>query len=124
LATVNKEYPDPTNRSEYIDVQKPIFRDNLTELENVVLEVLIANALKDEKTTVTEINHALGLSKKTIRLQNNIRASTLLMINKKFMVFSGTKDELIQKERTAFDKRIYEYFIQKKYLAKVKVTSK
>lgn len=114
------EDPQPTNGLERLEMPKPIFRDNLTETENAVLEVLLTNAAKEEKTTVTEINHALGLTKKTTRVQNNIRAATLLMINKKFMVYSGTKDELIQKERTEFDKRIYEYFILKKYLSKIR----
>ncbi len=36
------------------------------------------------------------------------------------MVYSGTADELIERQRTEFDKRFFEYSIQRKYLGKVK----
>jgi hypothetical protein len=121
VAAANGNYPQvPIREVGQPEVNKPVFRDNLTEIEVALLDVLIANSSKEENTSVDEINRALGLSKKTNRVQNNIRAATLLMINKKFMVFSGVKEELIQKERTPFDKRIYEYFIPKKFLPKVR----
>jgi hypothetical protein len=102
------------------EITKPIFRDNLTEVENALLGLLITNTENNQNTSVNQINHAIGLSKKETRIQNNIRAATILLINKKFKVFSGIQDDLIQKERTEFDKRFFEYYIPKKYIAKIK----
>jgi len=56
----------------------------------------------------------------TIKIQNNLRAAMVLMINKKFMVYSGTQDELLEKHRTEFDKRFFEYTVKRKLLSKIK----
>lgn len=115
--------PAPTEEAtnaQVPEITKPIFRDNLTEVENALVSLLIQHSENNQKTTPAQINHAIGLSKKETRLQNNIRAATLLMVNKKFRVFSGIAEDLIQKERTEFDKRFFEYYIPKKYLSKIK----
>ncbi len=96
------------------------FQDNLTNSELLLFNLLIENTTKNIMTSINNINHALGIAQKPLKIQNNIRATNIQMINKKFMVFSGCNDELIQKERTEFDKRIFEYAIQKKYLHKLK----
>jgi FAD synthase len=62
----------------------------------------------------------LGIAKKDVKFQNNVRSGAFQMINRKFNVFSGLADELIIKERTAFDKRFYEYQIHSKYLQKIR----
>ena len=71
-------------------------------------------------TSVNQMNQVMQIEKKSIKIQNNLRASMVLMINKKFMVYSGTQDELLEKRRTEFDKRFFEYTIQRKYLSKIK----
>jgi len=95
------------------------FKENLSNSEMILLNLIIENAQKNVMTSVGNINHALGIAQKPLKIQNNIRAINILMVNKKFMVFSACNDELILKERTEFDKRIFEYTIQKKYLHKV-----
>jgi hypothetical protein len=101
-------------------IPKEYFRETLTEIEITLLDLLISNSINNQNTSVSQINHAMGLSKKATTIQNNIRAGTILIINKKFRSYSGIKDDLIQKERTDFDKRFFEYFINKKLLTKVK----
>lgn len=96
------------------------FRENLTEVEKGLLDILIVNTSSDTMTTVTQVNQVLGITNKPLKIQNNIRAATIQLINKKFMIYSGTTDELIEKQRTEFDKRFFEYSIQRKYLGKVK----
>ena len=96
------------------------FRENLTEVEKGLFDILVVNTSIDTMTTVTQVNQVLGITNKPLKIQNNIRAATILLINKKFMVYSGTADELIEKQRTEFDKRFFEYSIQRKYLGKVK----
>jgi len=96
------------------------FRENLTEIEKGLLDILINNTVQNEMTNINEMNQVLGISNKPTKVQNNIRSTTIQIINKKFSVFSGLSDDLIEKQRTEFDKRFFEYFIQKKYLNKLK----
>ncbi len=96
------------------------FKENLSETEKSLLLLLEKNTLTNTMTSVSQMNDALSLQKKPLKIQNNIRAATILLINKKFMVYSGCNDELIIKERTEFDKRFFEYAIYKKYLHKLK----
>jgi hypothetical protein len=71
-------------------------------------------------TSINQLNQVLGISNKPVKIQNNIRATAIQVINKKFSVYSGVNDDMIEKQRTEFDKRFFEYFIQRKYLNKLK----
>ena len=85
-----------------------------------MLQLLVSNTLEEKMTSVNQLNQVLGVSKKPVKIQNNIRFNTYLMINKKFMVYSGVADDLVEKQRTELDKRFFEYSIAKKYLHKIK----
>ncbi len=113
-------YTDNKNQAELIITNSKSFKENLTISESLLLNLLIENAEKDSMTSINSINHSIGIANKPLKIQNNIRAAAIQMINKKFMVYSGCNDELIQKDRTEFDKRIFEYFLQKKYISKIK----
>jgi hypothetical protein len=99
---------------------RKFFRDTLTETEKALLDLLIRNSSVRKMTSVTQVNEVLGIAKKDVKFQNNVRSGAFQMINRKFNVFSGVADELIIKERTAFDKRFYEYQIHSKYLQKIR----
>jgi hypothetical protein len=99
---------------------RKFFRDTLTETEKALLDLLIRNSSARKMTSVTQVNEVLGIAKKDVKFQNNVRSGAFQMINRKFNVFSGVADELIIKERTAFDKRFYEYQIHSKYLQKIR----
>ena len=96
------------------------FRENLTEIEKGLLDILVNNTINNQMTTINEMNQVLGISNKPTKVQNNIRSTTIQIINKKFSVYSALTDDLIEKQRTEFDKRFFEYSIQKKYLNKLK----
>jgi 3-methyladenine DNA glycosylase Tag len=96
------------------------FRENLTEVEKSLLDLLVSNTAKNEMTTVSQMNQVLGIYNKDTKIQNNIRSNTIQLINRKFTIYSGLSDDLIEKQRTEFDKRFFEYQIQRKYLSKVK----
>jgi hypothetical protein len=96
------------------------FREILTEVEKSLIDILIKNSSQSKMTSVIQVNEVLGISRKDIKTQNNIRANAFQMINKKFSIYTGLQDELIQKQRTDFDKRFFEYFIHSKFLAKLK----
>jgi hypothetical protein len=110
-----------SNKNSKILIQnQQSFISNLTEDENKLVALLIKNSSEGLMTSVNQMNKVMDIEKKPIKIQNNLRASMVLMINKKFMVYSGTQDELLEKSRTEFDKRFFEYTIQRKYLSKIK----
>jgi len=68
---------------------------------------------------VEEINKVLGLSGKNESVQKKNRSETINDINKKWAVLCGNKNPLILRQRSEFDKRSFEYFIQPVWLEKV-----
>lgn len=114
------EVPNSTIEDEIIILHKSSFKENLTETEKALLELLITNTIEGKMSTPNQMNQVLGIAKKTSKIQNNIRASHIQLINQKFMVYSGINDPLIVKERTEFDKRFFEFAIDPRYLVKVK----
>ena len=88
----------------------------LSNIEIDLLKLLLKNNLKNEKTSISQINKILGTEKKEIKIQNNIRGEAIISINNKFMSFALVKDNLIERQRVEFDKRHMEYFINEKYV--------
>jgi Mn-dependent DtxR family transcriptional regulator len=97
-----------------------LFTDNLTEAEKSVIDILYEFSKKGEPTSIDQINRALGVKNKEVTIQNKLRSDTLQMINKKFMVFASTSDILVEREKTALDKRVYQYKLNERYLNKIK----
>lgn len=96
------------------------FQESLSEIEKSLLHILIENTKQDKMTTANQLNAVLGVKDKNPQIQNNIRSTTINEINRKFMVFSGLSDELVIKRRTEFDRRMFEYGVELKYLKKIK----
>jgi hypothetical protein len=94
------------------------FVDNLSNLEKELLHAIVKNNLDGNKTSVTQINKVLGTEKKSFKIQNNIRGEMLTLINNKFKAFSLINDYLIERQRSEFDKRHMEYFMNEKYIHK------
>ena len=104
-----------------IEVNKQLeFSDNLTETEKSVLDILMECSKQSTPTSIDQINRALGVKNKEVTIQNKLKSDTLQMINKKFMVFASTSDTLVEREKTALDKRVYQYKINERYLNKIK----
>lgn len=96
------------------------FSDNLTETEKSVIDILVEYSKQGVPTSIDQINRALGVKNKEVTIQNKLRSDTLQMINKKFMVFASTNDTLVEREKTALDKRVYQYKLNERYLNKIK----
>jgi hypothetical protein len=110
-----------SNKESKISIQnQQSFKSNLTEAENKLLALITNNSMEGLMTSVNQMNQVMDIEKKPIKIQNNLRAAMVLMINKKFMVYSGTQDELLEKHRTEFDKRFFEYAVKRKLLSKIK----
>ncbi|MEO5947087.1 MAG: hypothetical protein ABIP79_09740 [Chitinophagaceae bacterium] len=80
-------------------------------LELDLLNTILNNSSKGAYTSIEEVNKALGVSKKNIETQKKQRSDIITTINRKYAYSKRTQQELIEKRRTEFDKRSFEYFI-------------
>jgi len=80
-------------------------------LEIEVIQAVFENSSKGAYTSIEEINKALGVSKKNSDTQKKQRSDIISSINRKYAYIKQSKQELIEKNRTEFDKRSFEYFI-------------
>jgi hypothetical protein len=94
---------------------------NLSTIEKDLLQLLYNNNLTNQNTTVTQINKVLGTEKKPFKIQNNIRGEVLTTMNNKFMAFASVSNNLIERQRSEYDKRHMEYFINEKYISKLSI---
>lgn len=107
------------NKPLEVDKTSP-FLSALNEQERSVLEIILNNSSVGEYTSIDQINHVLGSKNKDATIQNKLRSDCLQMINKKFGVYASTNDALVERERTEFDKRVYQYQINRRYIKKLK----
>lgn len=82
-----------------------------TPVEIEVIGAVFNNSSKGEYTGIDEINKALGVGKKNAEIQKKQRSDIITSVNKKYSYIKRGQQELIEKRRTEFDKRSFEYFI-------------
>lgn len=93
------------------------FFNKLDNEEKLILETILNNQRNNDKnTSIQELNTKMGIEKKPIKIQNNIRAASIGNINKKFSLFTSANDTLIERIRSDFDKRFFEYRLNKKVI--------
>lgn len=97
------------------------FFDLLNEVETNIVKTLALNNKEGKNTSIDEINKIIGIDKRPYKIRNNMRADVLKMINKKFKVFADTQDELVDRQRSAFDKRYFEYTLNPRYSSKLMI---
>lgn len=84
---------------------------NFDEKELQLLGLLVQNSQNAQFTGLAEINNILGIGKRSIEIQKKQRSDIITSINKKYDQFYPDQTTLIQKQRTNFDKRSFEYYI-------------
>lgn len=95
----------------------PLFDEFETELIRFILDKSKANL----PTTVPELNRILGLADKNEAVQKKNRSEKINRINEKWKQHSGEDNLLIQRRRSEFDKRNFEYYIEKTLFSKLKL---
>lgn len=90
------------------------------EKEMQLLHLLIQNASEGNTTSIDEQNKILGLLKKSVEIQKKQRSDLIIGINRKYSFVTKQQEPIIQKKRTDFDKRSYEYFIDYKRMEELK----
>ena len=93
----------------------------LDEQEQRLLFSIIQNHKAASLTSSDQINEILGINNRIYKIRNNIRAATLKLINKKFIDYIGTNEDLIIRVRSKFDKRYFAYTINEKYITKIEL---
>lgn len=88
----------------------------LTRKELSFLEFLYLNSLDGKLTSIAEINQFLGVVNRTADIQKRMRSDLISSINHKISVSAGLSQSVIDKKRSAFDKRSFDYFILKNHL--------
>ena len=83
----------------------------MNEQEISFLKYLYDHSNDQRLTSIDEINKKLGTYNKSIEIQKKMRSDMINGINDKLAVFSKSPKPVIDKQRSDFDKRSFEYFI-------------
>lgn len=83
----------------------------LNEREKLLLEFIYNHSLDERLTTIEEINKVIGASQRSAEVQKRLRSDLIGSINNKLEIVSDSKFNVIEKQRSEFDKRSFEYFI-------------
>lgn len=81
----------------------------------MILELLATNEAFKKNTSTIELNKKMGIEKRPLKIQNNMRATSIGLINRKFNLLSTVNEELIIRIRSEFDKRFFEYRLNSRF---------
>ena len=83
----------------------------LNERERLLLDFIYNHSMDERLTTIEEINKVIGASQRSAEVQKRLRSDLIGAINDKLEIVSESKFNVIEKQRSEFDKRSFEYFI-------------
>jgi hypothetical protein len=90
--------------------------DLLNEREKTLLSFIYEHSLDERLTTIEEINRVIGASQRNAEVQKRLRSDLIGTINDKLEIVSESKHNVIDKQRSEFDKRSFEYFIRPEHM--------
>lgn len=98
----------------------PVFRSTiqsnmLDDQEVLLIKFILEQSRKSELSSIEQINQLLGLSSRSGEVQKRTRSILISGINEKLQIALGSMEPIIEKKRSEFDKRSYEYFILPNY---------
>lgn len=83
----------------------------LEERERSLLEFLLHHSADERLTSIDEINKVLGVQNRSVEIQKRMRSDMIGSINQKLQIITRDKKPVVDKQRSEFDKRSFEYFI-------------
>lgn len=89
----------------------------LTETEKGLIQLIVNNSMRGERTSIEEVNKAIGVSGKNEPIKRRVRSEVINSINEKWIIISATRERLIDAAKSAGDGRGREYFIAPEILA-------
>jgi len=107
-------------QANFRQAETPLFRSTiqtniLDDQEVLLIKFILDQSLKSELTSIEQINQLLGLSNRSGEVQKRTRSILITGINEKLQIALGSMEPIIEKKRSEFDKRSYEYFIVPNY---------
>lgn len=94
--------------------------DLLDERERSLLQFIFSRSLQQRLTSIEEINKEIGVANRSVEIQKRMRSDLLISINEKLALIDNDKNPVVDKQRSEFDKRSFEYFIRPEKLHIVK----
>ncbi|MFZ9718776.1 MAG: hypothetical protein ACO3BD_05420, partial [Chitinophagaceae bacterium] len=89
------------------------------EIEIELIRFIVEKCKTGNTATVPEINRILGLADKNEAVQKKNRSEKINRINEKWMRKGAHTELLIQRRRSDFDKRNFEYYIEPNSFAEI-----
>lgn len=113
ITTIAK--PD-TETDRFVSFRSSRILDLLEEREKSLLEFLYRHSIDERLTTIDEINKVIGVANRSNEIQKRMRSDLIGSINQKLNIITKDKKPVIDKQRSEFDKRSFEYFIQPSHM--------
>ena len=88
----------------------------LNEREKTLLSFICEHSLDERLTTIEEINKVIGAAQRNPEVQKRLRSDLIRAINDKLKIIAESKYNVIDKQRSEFDKRSFEYFIRTEHM--------
>ena len=92
----------------------------LEERERNLLSFIFKQSSEERLTSIEEINKVIGAAQRSPEIQKRLRSDLIISINEKLSIITKSKRLVIEKQRSEFDKRSFEYFIQPEFMDLVK----
>jgi len=89
----------------------------LNEMERQFILYLFDHSIKGTRISVEEVNKLTGVVNKNEPIKRRTRSELINAINDKWLIIAGSRDRLVLSEKSEFDGRTREYFINQKVLA-------
>lgn len=120
-----KKYKQQKTKQQQIPLEKSTdgytknSRIKLTEIEYSLIQVLLENSILKKMTQINEINNILGCTNKNIDIQKRLRSDAINTMNEKLSILLLTENKIIERKRSEFDGRTFEYFIDPSYFTEI-----
>lgn len=89
----------------------------LNEMERQLILYLVEQSLQGKRVTVEAVNKLSGVAFKNEPIRRRTRSELINAINDKWLIISGNRERFVLSEKSDFDGRTREYFINEKLLA-------
>jgi hypothetical protein len=103
---------DDSEKENMLSFRSSKIIDLLGERERDLLSFIYKQSLDERLTSIDEINKIIGAAQRTTDIQKRLRSDLITSINEKLSMLTNSKKPVIDKQRSEFDKRNFEYFIR------------
>lgn len=119
-AKQRKKLPDSVNDQKDNRTEPAVHnRMKLSEIERELLQLIFEKSVLKKMTEIQDINTLLGCNNKNIDIQKRLRSDAINALNDKMSLLLLTDKKVIERKRSAFDGRSFEYYIDQQYFTAI-----